>query len=94
MKKMSKKKVSHPREDVSRRLRVASGHLNKIIEMVDTGIYCVDILQQTAAVKSSIKKAEEILLVNHLNHCVIDAMKSPKTSSETIAELGTLFRKI
>lgn len=94
MKKKTDKKVLYPRDDVSRRLKIAYGHLGKVISMLDEGVYCVDILQQTAAVRSAIKKAEEILLVNHLNHCVTDAMHSPKRSSETVKELGELFRKM
>lgn len=93
MKKTNKKSL-HPRDDVSRRLKIAYGHLDKVIRMIDEGIYCVDVLQQTAAVRSAIKKAEEILLVSHLNHCVTDAMQSPTKSAETVKELGELFRKM
>lgn len=92
--KEKNKRVLHPRQDVSRRLKIARGHLDKVIEMIDEGIYCVDVLQQSSAVRSAIKKAEEILLVSHLNHCVIDAMQSPKKSAETVRELGELFRKM
>ncbi len=91
---MDKKKIPlTPRQNVSRRLRVTEGHLRKIIEMVDSGVYCIDIMQQTAAVRSAIKKAEEVLLMNHLDHCVANAINSGG-KEKAIAELGQVFRKI
>jgi DNA-binding FrmR family transcriptional regulator len=92
-KKTLTKKTLLPREDVARRLKIAAGHLNKTIEMVENGIYCIDILQQTSAVRSAIKKAEEVLLVNHLNHCVADAM-STNRKGKAIEELAQVFRKV
>jgi len=82
-----------PKEDVVRRLKIAEGHIARIIKMVEDGKYCIDILQQTAAVKSALKKAEEILLINHLNSCVINALKDG-ADEKTAEELGRLFRKL
>ena len=71
-----KKEKATPRQDVVRRLKIAQGHVGKIIQMVEDGTYCIDIMQQTSAVRSAIKKAEEVLLLNHLNHCVVNAIKN------------------
>jgi DNA-binding FrmR family transcriptional regulator len=91
---MPKEKIS-PKQDVSRRLKIVGGHLRKIIEMVDSGVYCIDILQQTAAVKSAIKKAEEVLLTNHISHCVVKAINANGRAKEkAIEELVQVFRKI
>ena len=87
------KKELSPREDVIRRLKIAAGHLNGVIEMAEAGVYCIDVLQQTSAVRSAIKKAEEVLLVNHLNSCVISALKSGATK-KTADELAQVFRKL
>jgi len=85
-----KKKLLNPKENAARRLKIVRGHLGKIIEMVEADAYCVDILQQTAAVKSAIKKAEEVLLANHINHCVAKAVNT-KGESRVITELTQLF---
>lgn len=82
-----------PKQNVSRRLKIANGHLKKIIDMVEGGVYCIDILQQTAAVRSAIKKAEEVLLVNHISHCVVNAINS-NGKEKAIKELEQVFRKI
>lgn len=89
---MKKEKLS-PRQDVSRRLKIAEGHIRKVIDMVDSGVYCIDVLQQTSAVKNSIKKAEEILLTNHISHCVVNAINS-NGKEKAIEELAQVFRKI
>ena len=88
-----KKEEITPKLNVSRRLKIANGHLKKIIDMVDNGVYCIDILQQTAAVRSAIKKAEEVLLVNHISHCVVNAINS-NGKEKAIKELEQVFRKI
>ncbi len=87
------KKIVSPRQDVSRRLKIASGHLHKVIDMVDSGVYCIDVIQQMAAVRSAIKKAEDALIVSHLNHCVVDAFRS-KDGSRAIKELEQVFKRI
>lgn len=88
---MNKIKLA-PRQDVARRLKIVEGHVKKIIDMVESGVYCIDILQQTAAVRSAIKKAEEVLLVNHMDHCVAKAINS-NGKAKAIKELAQVFRK-
>ena len=88
-----KKEQLTPKQDVSRRLKIAEGHIRKIINMVDDGTYCIDILQQTAAVKSAIKKAEEVLLMNHMNSCLINAINSDG-KEKAVEELAQVFRKM
>ena len=89
---MEKEKKT-PRQDAARRLKIAEGHLRKVIEMIEEGVYCIDVLQQTAAVKSAIKKAEEVLLVNHMNHCLVNAIKAGG-KDKAVEELAQVFRKV
>jgi DNA-binding FrmR family transcriptional regulator len=87
---MSKKSIS--KRDLVRRLKIIEGHLKKVTEMVEDDKYCIDILQQTAAVKNALKKVEELLLDKHLHSCVIRAIKKDK-SEKSIQELLEIFRK-
>ncbi len=89
---MKKEKIN-PRQDVARRLKIAAGHLKKTICMIEDGVYCIDVLQQTAAVKSAIKKAEDILLMNHMNSCLINAINSGG-KEKAMAELAQVFKKM
>lgn len=85
-------KSSNHKKDVIRRLKIIEGHVKKIISMVEDDTYCVDVLHQTAAVRSAIKKSEDILLENHLNHCVVRAIKS-NGERKALDELVEVFKR-
>lgn len=87
-----KKPKSNNKKAVIKRLKTIKGHLHKIIEMVESDVYCMDILQQTTAVKNAIKSAESVILDNHLHSCVIHDVKKGK--SKAVDELLLLFKKI
>jgi DNA-binding FrmR family transcriptional regulator len=57
--------------------------------MVQSDRYCVDILLQLSAVISALKKVEDLVMENHLNTCVVDAMRSDNDAGreEKIKEL-------
>lgn len=91
---MNKKKFPiAPKQNAARRLKIVRGHLDKVIAMVENDDYCIDILQQSAAIRSAIKKAEEILLINHMNSCVVSAFKNGG-NKKTIEELSLVFKKL
>jgi len=52
----------------------ASTHLGKIMDMVENGEYCVDIMQQNLAVIGLLKSAHQMLMEGHLNSCFKNAM--------------------
>ncbi|HLD31830.1 MAG TPA: metal-sensitive transcriptional regulator [Patescibacteria group bacterium] len=56
--------------------RKAHSLLSKIIKMVETGEYCIDIMQQNMAVVGLLKSAHQMLMENHLNTCFKKAMGS------------------
>ena len=62
-------------EDALKRLRTVEGHLRGIIRMVDEGAYCIDVIRQIQAVEAALNKVSGLILDNHLNSCVITAVK-------------------
>lgn len=74
------------------RLKIAEGHLRKVREMVEKGAYCIDVLHQSQAVEAAIKEIDSLILSNHLNTCVVDAIKKGK-SKEVIGEIMAVFKK-
>ncbi|MEG1538295.1 MAG: metal-sensing transcriptional repressor [Clostridiales bacterium] len=56
------------------RLSRAIGHLEAVKKMVEDGRDCSEVLIQIAAVKSAINNIGKIILQDHINHCVIDAV--------------------
>lgn len=81
------------KEEVLKRLKIIRGHLEKIIEMVEEGRYCVDTIQQSLAVQSALKKVDKLILKNHLVNCVAKAMEDGKTE-EASEEIVNLFEKV
>jgi DNA-binding FrmR family transcriptional regulator len=67
----------------------ARSHLDKIISMVESDQYCIDIMQQNLAVIGLLKSAHQILMENHLRHCFTSAVKSnqEKRKLEMIDEI-------
>ena len=53
-------------ERIMHRLKISSGHLNKVIQMTEEDKYCIDILHQMQAVESGLRETGHLLLENHL----------------------------
>lgn len=73
------------------RLKIARGHLNSVIRMVDNGEYCVDVLNQSLAVQRALHKVDSLMLQNHLKTCAKEAIKGGK--EEVIEEIMRVFRR-
>ena len=61
---------------VINRLSRAIGHLESVRKMVEEGRDCPEVLVQLAAVRSAINNTGKVILKEHLNHCIVDAVQS------------------
>lgn len=68
---------------VINRLSRAIGHLEAVKRMVEEGKDCSEVLIQIAAVKSAVNNIGKIILQDHINHCVVDAIE---TGDEKVLE--------
>ena len=70
------------------------GHLDGIKKMLKDDKYCIDIIKQNEAVIAAIKKVNEMILENHLNTCVAEAIKgkSEKERKKKMKEILELFK--
>ncbi len=75
---------------VSNRLAKAVGHLESVKKMVDRGESCTDVLTQLIAVRSAINNAAKIIIVDHLNECIVDAAKNDEL--DKIAEFEKIIK--
>jgi DNA-binding FrmR family transcriptional regulator len=64
------------RKNVRDRLVRVEGHIRGIIKMIDEDKECPDILIQIGAVKAALEKAGLIILEDHIEHCLVEAVKS------------------
>ncbi len=62
------------------RLRRIEGQVRGIQRMVSEEQYCIDILTQISAVESALNAVALGLLEDHLNHCVVAAVKQGETA--------------
>ena len=51
------------------------GHLESIKHMIEDGRDCSEVLVQLSAVDSAIKGVRRIILKDHLEHCIVDAVR-------------------
>jgi DNA-binding FrmR family transcriptional regulator len=79
-------------ERILHRLKIARGHLDKVISMVEKDEYCIDVLHQSQAIQAALKETDTVMLENHLNTCVADSMKSGN-QEEAIKEVMEVFKK-
>jgi DNA-binding FrmR family transcriptional regulator len=80
------------KEVLKRRLARALGHLNAVYKMVDDEKYCIDVLNQLKAVQAALDKTAQLMLKQHLETCVVDAVKADD-SARVMDELWQLLRK-
>ena len=57
------------------RLSRSIGHLESVKRMIEDGQDCSDVLIQLAAVRSELNGAGKALLKEHLEHCIVEAVK-------------------
>ncbi|MBW6431675.1 metal-sensing transcriptional repressor [Patescibacteria group bacterium] len=86
---MATKKV---KADVLKRSRIIQGHFAKVIEMIESDRYCLDVLNQSLAVQNALKKIDEIILEDHLNTCVVKKINQGK-SKEAAKEVVEIFKR-
>ncbi len=75
---------------IIRRLQIVEGHLKKVREMVENNDYCIDVLHQSHAVEAALYEIDSLILNNHLNTCVVEAIKKGR-SKEAIEEIIAVF---
>lgn len=58
------------------RLKRIEGQVRGIHRMIDEERYCADILTQISSVQEALRGVSKLMMRNHLEHCVTDALRS------------------
>ena len=79
-------------------LKKTRGLMEKIISMVESDRYCIDIMQQNLAAIGLLRSAHEMLMEGHLNSCFKSAfetknVKKQKAMTDEILKVTKLFNK-
>ena len=83
------------RADANARLKRIAGQVAGIERMLAEDRYCVDILLQVAAVQGALGEVGRVVLANHVQTCLADALRSgnAKERRAKVAELMDVFSR-
>ena len=77
---------------VLNRMSRAIGHMNAVKKMIEDGRDCSDVLIQLSAIKSEITGVSKVILKDHIDHCIVDAVKD--NDEKTIENLKGAIDKL
>ena len=79
-----------------RRLSRVEGQIRGLAGMVEADRYCIDVVTQIAAARAALKRVEELVLKDHVAHCVEHAIASGdrREQRRKVAELMDVLGRI
>ena len=78
---------------VQTRLRRIEGQIRGVQKMVDEDRYCIDVLTQVGAIKAALDAVALVLLQDHTEHCVVQAIQSGD-GSQKVRELNEAVERL
>jgi DNA-binding FrmR family transcriptional regulator len=80
-------------ENALKRLKTVEGHIRGIERMVENDTYCIDVIHQIQAVQSALNKISAMILDEHLNSCLITAVRGedPDERERVLKEITDVF---
>jgi CsoR family transcriptional regulator, copper-sensing transcriptional repressor len=75
------------------RLRRIEGQIRGVQKMVDEDRYCIEVLTQVGAIKAALDAVALVLLQDHTEHCVVDAIQSGD-GSQKVRELNEAVERL
>ena len=80
-------------ESAARRLKTIEGHIRGINRMIEDDVYCIDVIRQIQAVQAALNKVSTIILEEHLNSCLITAVRGedPSERERVLKEIADVF---
>ena len=73
-------------------LKTARGQIDGVLRMVEDDRYCIDVSKQVLASIALLKKANMVILRQHMDTCVKDAIRTDM-GTEKIDEITTILEK-
>ncbi|SHH15833.1 metal-sensing transcriptional repressor [Clostridium grantii] len=85
--------MNQEKKNAQKYLKTAKGQIEGIIKMIDDERYCVDISNQIIAAQALLKKANSLIIKQHMTHCVKEAFQHD-SGEEKIEEVMKLLDKL
>ena len=81
------------KQQIESRLSRIEGQVRGLRKMVDEDRYCIDVLTQVSAVQSALQSVALLLLRDHTQHCVAEAIRSGD-GSDKVRELSEAVERL
>ncbi len=75
------------KEQLANRLKRIEGQVRGVQRMVDQEAYCIDILTQIHSIIAASEGVARIVLKDHADHCVREAIENREEADEKLEEL-------
>jgi DNA-binding FrmR family transcriptional regulator len=79
----SRHSYTKDRAQLLRRLSRMEGQIRGVARMIEREEYCIDILQQTAALRAAVDAVSLLLMEDHVAGCLATAVKTGKADAYT-----------
>lgn len=88
-------KTEKDKKEILNRLSYLEGHCGAVRRMIEEGKYCIDVIHQIEAVEAALKRVKEKILEDHLQTCVITAIKgsSEEKRKKVLNELLEVYKR-
>lgn len=88
----TKHRTENEKKNLKRRLKILSGQISGIEQMIDDDRYCDDVLLQISSVTNALKSLGAEILKNHMETCMIDEIN--KGNNEVVKDIISLMGKL
>jgi DNA-binding FrmR family transcriptional regulator len=87
---------THTKAACLKRLSRIEGQIRGLTGMVEHDRYCIDVVTQIAAARAALKRVEELVLKDHVGHCVEHAIASGDRAEQRrkVAELMEVLGRV
>lgn len=71
------------KQKLIKRLKIIQGQVRGLENLIENNTYCIDVITQTSAIKQALSGVEDLLLKQHLSHCLVNQIKKGETEKAT-----------
>ena len=80
------------KENTLSRLKRIEGQVRGIAKMIEDEKYCIDVINQVTAAERALDVVAQLLLRNHVETCLSDAIKAGDGKEKTDELINALFK--
>jgi len=81
------------KQQIEKRLSRIEGQVRGLRKMVEEDRYCIDVLTQVSAVQSALESVALLLLRDHTQHCVTEAIRAGE-GTDKVRELSEAVERL